>query len=484
MVWNRVVLAVPVVGSPPTLLRLRHDTGGTGRGRGATLTPVLQVRTGVTMTLTSSSPTFGAAPATDAREVIRTGAVQTQVRPVVQSGSGRVVGYDVVLSGRGGALEQPAAFGNAVQTSPDAGELGALCRRAAMRAVAAVGPGAGDRTRVFLDTPVEALATLAEEEPTLRERLVLQIDSARVLSHPAATLRAVERARRDGWTVAVRGVGASVASLAVLPLLDPEVVRLDVSVLRAHELRQMSEIFEAVRGHSALTGSIVMVDGVTSASDANTVRMLGATLAAGPRYLGRGEHAEEVAAVSQMLGQRTRQLLEAHSSPFTLATARHAPRVADKRALVALSKEIEREALAAGGAAMILSSFQSARHLVPSTLERYAELTRAGCLVAMLGAGVDAPPVPYASSAILDAADPLRREWTIVVITSSWTRLLTAHDFGDAGADADRRFSYVLTDDRDLAVEAGRSLLARTTDAASTPFPGVQPSRQRDRRVT
>ena len=261
------------------------------------------------------------------------------------------------------------------------------------------------------------------------------------------------------------------ASLAVLPLLDPEIVRLDVSVLRAFELRQMSEVFEAVRTHTALTGSIVMVDGVTSPSDENTVRMLGATLAAGPRYLGRGGHAEEVAAVAHMLGQRTQQLLEAHSSPFTLASARHAPQVADKRALIAVSKEIEREALAAGGAAMILSCFQSARHLVPSTLQRYGELSRAGCMVAMLGEGIDAPPVPHASSATLDAADPLRREWTIVVITSSWTRLLTAHDFGDAGADADRRFSYVLTDDRDLAVEAARSLLARTTDAASTPFP-------------
>jgi DICT domain-containing protein len=208
-----------------------------------------------------------------------------------------------------------------------------------------------------------------------------------------------------------------------------------------------------------------MAEGVTSPSDENTVRMLGATLAAGPLFLGRGEQAEEVAAVSQMLGQRTRQLLDAHSSPFTVVTARHEPQVADKRTLVSLSKEIEREALAAGGTAMVLACFQSARHLVPSTLERYAELTRAGCMVAMLGAGIDAPPVPYASSAALDAADPLRREWTIVLITSARTRLLTAHDFGDAGADADRRFSYVVTEDRDLAIEAGRSLLARVPDA-------------------
>jgi len=417
------------------------------------------------MTMTSNVPTFDPANGNDVAEVIRRGAVQSRVCPVAESGSGRVVGYDVVVSGRRGALEQPAAFRSAVQASPDAAELGALCRRVATEAVAAVGPGAGDRTRIFLDSPVEALATLADEEPALRERLVLQIDSARALTHPAATLRAVERARRNGWTVAVRGVGASVASLAVLPLLDPDIVRLDVSVLRAHELRLMSEIFEAVRAHSALTGSVVMAEGVTSPSDENTVRMLGATLAAGPRFLGRGEQAEEVAAVSQMLGERTRQLLEAHSSPFTVVTARHEPRVADKRTLVALSKEIEREALAAGGTAMVLACFQSATHLVPSTLERYAELTRAGCMVAMLGAGIDAPPVPYASSATLDAADPLRREWTIVLITSARTRLLTAHDFGDAGADADRRFSYVVTEDRDLAIEAGRSLLARVPDA-------------------
>ena len=61
---------------------------------------------------------------------------------------------------------------------------------------------------------------------------------------------------------------------------------------------------------------------------------------------------------------------------------------------MALSKELEREALAAGGAAMVLSCFQHARHLVPSTLERYAELARAGSMVAMLGAGIDMPPVP------------------------------------------------------------------------------------------
>src|SRR4051794_28253875 len=109
------------------------------------------------MTMTSSVPTSDPTTGNDVAEVIRRGAVQSRVCPVAESGSGRVVGYDVVVSGRSGVLEQPAAFRNAVQASPDAAELGALCRRAATEAVAAVGPGAGDRTRIFLDSPVEAL---------------------------------------------------------------------------------------------------------------------------------------------------------------------------------------------------------------------------------------------------------------------------------------------------------------------------------------
>ena len=423
------------------------------------------------MTTTSSAPAFDATPGGDVGQAVRAGAVQTQVRPVVQSGSGRVVGYDVVVSGRSGVLEQPAAFRDAVQASPDAAELGTLCRRAAMRAVAAVGPGAGDRTRVFLDSPVEALATLAEEEPALRQRLVLQIDSARVLSHPAATLRAAERARRDGWTVAVRGVGASVASLAVLPLLDPEIVRLDVerpAGLRAapdeRGLRGGAHPHGPDRQHRHGRRCHVALGRVH-------VRML-------ERHPGRGAALPRPGWARRGGGRRRAHAGSGARSSCWRRTAARSPspapgtRPGRGQARPHRRQQGDRARGARrrwrGDDPVLLPECTSPRPEHAAAVRRYR---RAGCMVAMLGEGIDAPPVPHASSATLDAADPLRREWTIVVITSSWTRLLTAHDFGDAGADADRRFSYVLTDDRDLAVEAARSLLARTTDAASTPFP-------------
>ncbi|MGN6634354.1 MAG: EAL domain-containing protein, partial [Oryzihumus sp.] len=88
---------------------------------------------------------------------------------------------------------------------------------------------------MFLDACAESFETLPDDD-WLRERLVLQLDSLRVLTHPASSLRAAEQARRHGWTIALRAVGATPATLATLPLLDPEVVRLDESVLHSRDL--------------------------------------------------------------------------------------------------------------------------------------------------------------------------------------------------------------------------------------------------------
>ena len=135
--------------------------------------------------------------------------------------------------------------------------------------------------------------------------LVLQIDSARVLSHPAATLRAAERARRDGWTVAVRGVGASWRRSPCCRCSIPQIVPVGCQRPAALRAAPISEVFEAVRGHRPMRqhrhGRRCHVPWTRTRS-----ACWARTLAAGPRYLGRGEHAGEVAAVSHMLGQRTR----------------------------------------------------------------------------------------------------------------------------------------------------------------------------------
>ena len=70
-------------------------------------------------------------------------------------------------------------------------------------------------------------------------------------------------------------------------------------------------------------------------------------------------------------------------------------------------------------------------------------------------------PVPGVRGAVLAPDDPVRDEWDIAVVGPHFAGALVARDLGDDGPDADRRFEFVLTYDRDLAVEIASSLMRR-----------------------
>jgi DICT domain-containing protein len=59
----------------------------------------------------------------------------------------------------------------------------------------------------------------------------------------------------------------------------------------------------------------------------------------------------------------------------------------------------------------------------------------------------------------LGGDDPLRGEWNVIVVGPHFAGALVARDLADTGRDAERRFTYALTYDRDLVLEAARALL-------------------------
>ena len=63
------------------------------------------------------------------------------------------------------------------------------------------------------------------------------------------------------------------------------------------------------------------------------------------------------------------------------------------------------------------------------------------------------------AGASLDAGDPLRGEWNVIVVGPHHAAAMVARDLGDKGPDSERRFEFALTHDRALAVRAARSLL-------------------------
>jgi DICT domain-containing protein len=81
--------------------------------------------------------------------------------------------------------------------------------------------------------------------------------------------------------------------------------------------------------------------------------------------------------------------------------------------------------------------------------------------VGVLGADLPARPAPYVRGGHLAEDDPIRREWDVAVIGPHFAATLVACDLGDDGADEDRRFDFIVSHNRDLAVEAARTLLRR-----------------------
>jgi hypothetical protein len=157
-----------------------------------------------------------------------------------------------------------------------------------------------------------------------------------------------------------------------------------------------------------------------------------------------------------------RRVVPAPLSPYKAVAARLRPRRGTKHLLLAISKHLEAQVAAQGDAAVVLATFQDARHFTPRSAARYERLASQAALVGALGVGLSAEPAPGVRGAALDAADSLAGEWNVVVIAPHFAAAFVARDLGDDPADdMARRFDFCLTYDRELVVRAAETLMAR-----------------------
>ena len=95
--------------------------------------------------------------------------------------------------------------------------------------------------------------------------------------------------------------------------------------------------------------------------------------------------------------------------------------------------------------------------------------------VCALGEGLPVEPLPGLRGAQLSPADPVRGEWDVVALAPHFSVALLARDLGTTGPGLERQFEYALTYDRDVAVQAARSLLGRVAPGAGPAVPAPAP---------
>lgn len=402
--------------------------------------------------------------------------IVSHFQPIVDLDTRETVAFEALARG---PVDSPLAmpgdlFGTAARNGRMT-ELDWACRAAAFRGAA--DHGLTSPTTVFVN--VEPIA-VAERVPTqyaaaIREsrddlRIVFELTERALTERPSEVLRAVQHLRALGASIALDDVGVDHRSLALMPFVRPEVIKLDMSVVQGQLSPEKARTMHAVNAYAEESGAVILAEGI------ETEEHLARALALGSRY-GQGWFFGRPQATPAQRGNAAIPSLTSVAgapalgeTPFErVLDAGARPRTATKRLLLALSHELEVHAATLGPESVVLAGLQHLRHFTPRTRARYVDLASRAAFVGVLGTELDAAPEPGVRGGCLDADDPLTLEWSVFVISPHFAAALVARDLGDdPSADMERRFSYRLTYDRQQVVSAARLMMDRIAPAGAS----------------
>jgi len=392
--------------------------------------------------------------------------VRSVYQPVVDLRTDDVVAYEALARGpAGGRLESPAALFALARSRDAEADLDFECQVAALdgaleRGLPASIPLFVNAEPAWLQEPWPEPLRQRCVRAQKRLQVVIEITERALVADPAGLFAAVRRIREAGWGVALDDVGAEPASLALMPFIDPDVIKLDLRLIQNDTTAEIATIINAVNAQAERSGAIVLAEGIETEEHRERALAMGATLGQG-WLLGRPGPlpAQYQIPVHDLAFARSHHV--APATPFAMIRLRRPIRTASKRMLLAMSLHLERHALAASAAPVLLSGFQDAAHFTPATAIRYEALARRCAFVAALGTGMSATAALGVRCADLAVDDRLAGEWVVVVVGPHFSGALIAKDLGDTGPDRERRFEVAVTYDRDLVLDAARSLFER-----------------------
>ncbi|MEA2248021.1 MAG: hypothetical protein QOH46_2550 [Solirubrobacteraceae bacterium] len=402
-------------------------------------------------------------------ELLADGGTRAVYQPIVSLPDRGVVAFESLARGpMGSPLETPGAMFGAAAREGLVGELDLACRMAALRGALDGGlrPPAALLVNVEpdqLDVPVPAgdapLLRRAERELTL----IAEITERRLADRPAELLRAVVSLRSHGWGIALDDVGADWRSLAMMPFLRPDLVKLDMRLVQDPYGPDAASVVRAVRAYAGSSGAEILAEGVETEEHERRAISYGATHGQGWLY-GRpeplGDRAGDAAVATR--GVVARPAFVGSRTPAEVAEDAGARfDVAPKGALLAHSIAIERRAIADPDPVVVFGTFQSAERFTPATARRYAALAQRAAFVGAFGIGMGPAPVSGVRGGGLQDNDQLAGEWNVLVVGPHQAAALIARDLGDTGPDMERRFAHTLIEDRELVLRAARALMLR-----------------------
>jgi EAL domain-containing protein (putative c-di-GMP-specific phosphodiesterase class I) len=384
-------------------------------------------------------------------------------QPVVSLPDERVVGFEALARWPTLDAVAPQNVFSFANSSSQAEVLDRQCIEASVRTALEAEMPRG--SLLLINTEPAAAHVPRASHPALadacqRFQVVFELTERHLLAHPLALLSKVEAIRADGIAIAIDDVGSHPDSLAVLDIVDPDIVKLDMTMIQNIPERNKATTLTGVLAHHERTDAVIIAEGVETDEHLEQALALGATLGQGFRF-GRAatlnRHVSTAGRPPFALPERRRT----GSATAAAEAARKPLRVARRCVVAAFCRHIEEQARNSSDHPILLAALQRADDFSLESRQIYEEVATGSPLVVVFGRDVPADLGGGIRGVDLRPGDPLCDEWAVVTLGSDSCRALVARELPEPDPRGERRFEFLITSDRAIVTKAARNLLAR-----------------------
>jgi EAL domain-containing protein (putative c-di-GMP-specific phosphodiesterase class I) len=433
-----------------------------------------------------TTPTVDAELEAALDEVIRNRSVVSLYQPIIDltSEEREVVAYEALARGPAGSpVEYPDLLFGTARATGRLAELDWVCRVAAVQG--AMDAGLKAPYTLFCNMEPEAIDAPPPfdlrdtwERAKTEVRVMTEITERAMTVRPAELLSTAGGIRDGGWGIALDDVGAEPASLALMPFLDPDVIKLDLRLIQDTPTEDFAEVVNAVNAEAERSNLTILSEGIETEEHERTSLAFGATLGQGWLY-GKPaplpsplpEPTRQVQLLGRKLGARLARVSRIVGTVQSI-------RRGNKPILHSMSKHLETQAGSLGNTAVVLAIFEDAQFFGGATKLRYEELAAQTSFVGVMGPGMSSEPAPGVRGANIDANDELFDQWGIAVISPHFAAAFIARPVRGSDRnvpDVQRQYEFALTYNREFVIETARNMMSKITPHAGGAALGAAP---------
>src|ERR1700761_3783918 len=236
--------------------------------------------------------------------------IHSVYQPIVRLADRRVIAYEALARGpAGSALERPDLLFATARREGLETTLDWECWRAARRG--GLEAGLDPERALFVNVEPSSAASWVPEigDPLLEDALarfplIVELTERALPNHTTDLIPLAEDLRRRGARIALDDVGTDPRSLALMPFLRPDVIKLDLGLLHNSPSREIAEVVHAVNAEAERTGALILAEGIETEDHLRRALALGAAYGQGWLFGRPGELRHEPEPSESILPRR------------------------------------------------------------------------------------------------------------------------------------------------------------------------------------